>query len=216
MVCLTDYGAFVELEQGIEGLIHVSEMSWTKKVKHPSKVLNVGDEIEAGARYRPRGRAHLPRPQADRAQPLDRFEKYPLGSKINGKVRNITDFGAFVEIEEGIDGLVHISDLSWTQRIKHPSEVMKKGDEVEAVVLNIDPENQRISLGFKQLAPTSGRVLREHHVGDLVNGGSSASPTSGPSSTSATASRVWSTSPSWTRSGWRDPRSTSSPATPTR
>ena len=149
VVSLTDYGAFVELEQGVEGLIHVSEMSWTKRVKHPSKLLNVGDEVEAvvldidpKAKRISLGMKQIePNPWT-----LARGQVPASASVIQGKVRNITDFGIFVGIEEGIDGLVHISDLSWTQRIKHPGELFKKGDEVEAVVLNIDVENERFSL----------------------------------------------------------------------
>src|SRR5690606_20744027 len=137
---LTDYGAFVELEPGVEGLIHVSEMSWSKRVKHPSKVLNVGDTVEAmvlgvdpGAR-----RISLGLKQVESNPWHELSEKYPIGTTITGKVRNLTEFGAFVEVEEGTDGLIHISDMSWSKRLKHPSEVLKKGDEVQAQVLNID------------------------------------------------------------------------------
>ena len=151
VVSLTDYGAFVELEAGVEGLIHVSEMSWSKRVKHPSKLLNVGDTVDAmvlGVDATAR-RISLGLKQVETNPWHDLAEKYPIGSKIQGKVRNLTEFGAFVEVEEEIDGLIHISDMSWSKRIKHPSEVLKKGDVVEAMVLNIDAENQRLSLGLK-------------------------------------------------------------------
>jgi len=155
VVSLKDYGAFVELEQGIEGLIHVSEMSWTRRVKHPSKVVAVGDTVEAVVLDidAKNNRISLGMKQLEPNPYETLTEKYPLGTIVKGRVRNIADFGIFVEIEEGIDGLVHISDLSWTQRIKHPSELYQKGDEVEAVVLNIEMEGEKpkISLGIKQL-----------------------------------------------------------------
>lgn len=154
VVSLTDYGAFVELEEGVEGLIHVSEMSWTKRIKHPNKVLNVGDEVESVvlALDTANRRISLGLKQAE-PNPWDVIgEKFPIGTIIEGQVKNITDFGIFVGVDEGIDGLVHISDLSWTKRIKHPSEIYKKGDLVKAVVLNIDRENERFSLGVKHLA----------------------------------------------------------------
>jgi small subunit ribosomal protein S1 len=173
VVSLTDYGAFVELEQGVEGLIHVSEMSWSKKVKHPSKLLTVGQEVECQVLGldQEAHRISLGLKQVE-SNPWEQLaEKYPIGSKITGKVRNLTEFGAFVEVEEGIDGLIHISDLSWTKRVKHPSEVLKKGDSVEAVVLNIDAENQRLSLGLKQLATDVWDDYFSHHkVGDVVEG----------------------------------------------
>jgi small subunit ribosomal protein S1 len=173
VVSLTDYGAFVELEPGVEGLIHVSEMSWSKRVKHPSKILNVGDTVEAmvlgvdaGAR-----RISLGLKQVEANPWLELAEKYPVGSTITGKVRNLTEFGAFVEVEEGIDGLIHISDMSWSKRLKHPSEVLKKGDTVTAMVLNIDAENQRLSLGLKQLQTDVWDEFFAHHkVGDVVEG----------------------------------------------
>jgi small subunit ribosomal protein S1 len=173
VVSLTDYGAFVELEQGVEGLIHVSEMSWSKKVKHPSKILAVGQEVECQVLGidQEAHRISLGLKQVE-SNPWEQLvEKYPVGSKIKGKVRNLTEFGAFVEVEEGIDGLIHISDLSWTKRVKHPSEVLKKGDVVEAVVLNIDAENQRLSLGLKQLATDIWDEFFAHHkAGDIVEG----------------------------------------------
>jgi len=153
VVSLTDYGAFVELEKGIEGLIHISEMSWTQHVKHPSKLMNVGDKIEAVVlsvdKDNEKISLGIKQMEPDPWETMD--QKYPAGARVSGKVRNLTTFGAFIELEEGIDGLVHISDMSWTKRIQHPSEVMKKSDEVEVVVLRVDKDNRRISLGFKQL-----------------------------------------------------------------
>ena len=172
VVSLTDYGAFIELEPGVEGLIHVSEMSWSKRVKHPSKILNQGDAVEAmvlgvdpGAR-----RISLGLKQVESNPWHELIDKYPVGTTINGKVRNLTEFGAFVEVEEGIDGLIHISDMSWS-KIKHPSEVLKKGDSVEAQVLSIDAENQRLSLGLKQLQTGIWREFFERNrVSDVVEG----------------------------------------------
>jgi small subunit ribosomal protein S1 len=173
VVSLTDYGAFVELEPGVEGLIHVSEMSWSKRVKHPSKILNVSDTVEAmvlGVDPSAR-RISLGLKQIESNPWHELAEKYPVGSRIIGKVRNLTEFGAFVEVEEDIDGLIHISDMSWSKRIKHPSEVLKKGDKVEAIVLNIDAENQRLSLGLKQLATDVwDDFFQHHHMGDVVEG----------------------------------------------
>jgi small subunit ribosomal protein S1 len=154
VVSLADYGAFVEVEEGIEGLIHVSEMSWTRKVRHPSQIIKVGEMVEAMVlNIDPKSkRISLGLKQAE-ANPWDLIgQKYPVGTIIAGKIKNITDFGIFIGIDEGIDGLVHISDISWTRRIKHPSELYKKGQEVQAVVLNIDKQNERFSLGIKQLA----------------------------------------------------------------
>jgi small subunit ribosomal protein S1 len=173
VVSLTDYGAFVELEEGVEGLIHVSEMSWSKKVKHPSKILTVGQEVECQVLGidQEAHRISLGLKQVESNPWQELSERYPVGSKLKGKVRNLTEFGAFVEVEDGIDGLIHISDLSWTKRVKHPSEVLKKGDTVEAVVLNIDAENQRLSLGLKQLATDLWDEFFAHHkVGDIVEG----------------------------------------------
>ena len=173
VVSLTDYGAFVELEPGVEGLIHVSEMSWSKRIKHPSKVVNPGDAVETvvldadvAARRLSLGLKQI------EPNPWDAIaEKYPVGTHITGQVRNLTEFGAFIEVEEGIDGLVHISDLSWTKAVKHPSEVLKKGDSVEAVILKIDSENQRLSLGIKQLQPSHwDEFFNRAKVGDLVKG----------------------------------------------
>jgi small subunit ribosomal protein S1 len=154
VVSITDYGAFVELEKGVEGLIHVSEMSWTRHVRHPSRVLAIGDTIEAVVLKvdKENEKISLGLKQVEPDPWLTLDEKYPVGARLWGKVRNLTNFGAFVEIEEGIDGLVHISDMSWTRRISHASEVLKKGDKIEVVVLNIDKDNRRISLGLKQVS----------------------------------------------------------------
>jgi len=186
VVSITDYGAFVELEKGIEGLVHVSEMSWTRHVRHPSKVLAIGDTIEAVVLKvdKEHEKISLGLKQVEPDPWLTLDEKYPVGTKLAGKVRNLTNFGAFVEIEEGIDGLVHISDMSWTRRVSHASEILKKGDRVEVVVLNIDKDNRRISLGFKQVTedpwPTlvdrfpvnstvSGKVVRLLERGVIVD-----------------------------------------------
>ena len=173
VVSLTDYGAFVELEPGVEGLIHVSEMSWSKRVKHPSKLLNVGDMVESMVLgVDPNARRIALGLKQIESNPWQQLgDKYPVGSKITGTVRNLTEFGAFVEVEEGIDGLIHISDMSWSKRLKHPSDVIKKGEEVEAMVLNIDPENQRLSLGLKQLATDIwDDFFSTTKVGDVVEG----------------------------------------------
>jgi small subunit ribosomal protein S1 len=155
VVTLTDYGAFVELERGVEGLVHVSEMSWTQKVKHPSKVVAVGDVIEAQVlSVDPVGkRISLGIKQIEPNPWQTIGDRYPVGSEIEGKIKTVTDFGAFVGVEEGIDGLIHISDLSWTKHVKHPSEMLKKGQKARVVVLAIDPQKERISLGLKQLTP---------------------------------------------------------------
>jgi small subunit ribosomal protein S1 len=173
VVSLTDYGAFIEIEQGVEGLVHVSEMSWTKRVKHPSKMLEVGKEVEALVLdIDPKAkRIALGMKQIEQNPWTLLEDKYPIGSVIKGQVRNVTDFGIFVGVEEGVDGLVHVSDISWTQRIKHPGEIYKKGDEVEAVVLNIDVENERFSLGIKQLHPDPWETLSERvPVGSRIKG----------------------------------------------
>jgi small subunit ribosomal protein S1 len=153
VVSLTNYGAFVELEKGVEGLVHISEMSWTQHIKHPSKILTINDTVEAVVLNVDQAaeKISLGMKQIGEDPWLSLPQKYPAGTKLEGKVRNLTSFGAFVEIEEGIDGLVHISDMSWTKRIMHPSEVVKKGDKVEVVILNIDVENKRLSLGLKQV-----------------------------------------------------------------
>lgn len=173
VVSLTDYGAFIELKPGVEGLIHVSEMSWTKRVKHPSKIVNIGDEVEAIVLDidQENKRISLGMKQVEPNPWTLLEEKYPVGTVIRGQVRNITDFGIFIGIEEGIDGLVHISDLSWTQRVKHPSDMYQKNDEVEAVVLNIDVPNERFSLGIKQLHEDPwGRIPQVYPRGARVTG----------------------------------------------
>jgi small subunit ribosomal protein S1 len=173
VVSLTDYGAFVELEDGVEGLIHVSEMSWTKRIKHPNKLLTVGDEVETVvlALDIPNRRISLGLKQIE-PNPWEVIgEKFPVGTIIEGQVKNITDFGVFVGVDEGIDGLVHISDLSWTKRVKHPSELFKKGDTVKAVVLNIDRDNERFSLGLKQLTPDPWEAIPVKYApGTIVRG----------------------------------------------
>jgi small subunit ribosomal protein S1 len=153
VVSITNYGAFVELEKGVEGLVHISEMSWTRNVKHPSKLVSIGDEIEAVVLKvdRDEEKISLGMKQIEEDPWLALPEKYPVGTRVEGKVRNLTSFGAFVEIEPGIDGLIHISDMSWTKRVQHPSEVVRKGDDIGVMVLGVDPENKRISLGLKQL-----------------------------------------------------------------
>ena len=173
VVSMPDYGAFIELEDGIEGLVHISEMTWNKRIKHPSKLVEVGDIVEAkvlGVDVENQ-RISLGMRQLE-SNPWDLVEEnYPIGSIVSGKVRNITDFGIFVGVEEGIDGLVHISDLSWSQRIRHPSEVFKKGDEVEARVLNIDRDGERFSLGIKQLSDDPWlSVHSRYFLGQLVKG----------------------------------------------
>ncbi len=166
VVSLTDYGAFVELEEGIEGLIHVSEMSWTRKIRHPSKVVSVGETVESVVLdIKPENRRISLGVKQVIPNPWDLIsENYPVGTTIEGKVKNITDFGIFVGIDEGIDGLVHISDISWTKRIKHPSELYKKGDMIQAIVLAIEKENERFSLGIKQLQKDPWETVSERYV----------------------------------------------------
>ncbi|MCL6506008.1 MAG: 30S ribosomal protein S1 [Bryobacteraceae bacterium] len=173
VVSITDYGAFVELEPGVEGLIHVSEMTWSRRMKHPSKVVKVGDEVEAVVlAVQPRERRISLGLKQLEPDPWTTVEsRYSVGSVVEGRVRKLVDFGAFVEIEEGIDGLVHVSDLSWTKRVKHPSEVLKKGQMVQAVILHIDAAHRRLSLGVKQLQPDAWETFfRSHQVGDIVRG----------------------------------------------
>jgi small subunit ribosomal protein S1 len=173
VLSVTDYGAFVELEQGIEGLVHLSEMTWSKRLKHPSKLVKPGDEVETVVlSVNPSDR----RISLGMKQLLDNpwenlTERYPAGTVVEGRVRNLTDFGAFIEIEDGIDGLVHVSNLSWTKRVKHPSEIVKKGEKVKAVVLGVEPQNRRLSLGIKQLQPDVWEsFFATHRVGDIVHG----------------------------------------------
>ncbi len=173
VVSLVDYGAFVEIEEGVEGLIHVSEMSWTKKVVNPSKLLNVGDEVQAIVSELDMGnrRISLSLRQTERNPWEELADSFPVGSIIDGKVRNLTEFGAFVEITEDIDGLIHVSDMSWTKRVKHPSEVLKKGDQVKARITNIDVGNQRVSLSIKEFLPNEwDNFTNEFHVGDTLDG----------------------------------------------
>ena len=173
VLSVTDYGAFVELEQGIEGLVHVSEMTWSKRMKHPSKMVHPGDEVDTIIlSVNPNDRRISLGMKQLQENPWEHLEnKYPTGAIVEGRVRNLTDFGAFIEIEDGIDGLVHVSNLSWTKRIKHPSEVLKKGEKVKAVVLGVEPENRRLSLGIKQLQPDVwDTFFEQHRVGDIVHG----------------------------------------------
>jgi small subunit ribosomal protein S1 len=172
VVGVTDYGAFVQIESGVEGLVHVSEMSWSKHVKHPSKIVKVGDAVEVvvlEVRTEQRRislglKQTLPDPWEAAA------EKYPVGSIVNGRIRNLADFGAFVELEEGMEGLIHISDMSWTERIKHPSEKFKKGDKIEARVLKVDSNNRRLSLGIKQVNDIWANWFAANKIGDVVKG----------------------------------------------
>jgi small subunit ribosomal protein S1 len=173
VVNVTDYGAFVELEPGVEGLIHITEMTWSRRMKHPSKVVKPGDQVEAVVlEVHPRDRRISLGLKQLEPNPWTTIEsRYSVGSVVEGRVRNMTDFGAFVEIEEGIDGLVHVSDLSWTKRVKHPSEILKKGQLVQAVILNIDAKSHRLSLGIKQLQPDAWETyFQNHQVGDIVHG----------------------------------------------
>ena len=173
VVNLVPYGAFVELEEGVEGLVHVTEMSWTKRIAKPTDVLKVGDEIEAVVLgiQKEEQKISLGMRQLE-ANPWDMVRhNYPVGARVRGKVRNITTYGAFVELEEGIDGMVHVSDMSWTRKVNHPCEVLKKGDEIDAIVLDVDPGQQRISLGMKQLANDPwDDIDTRFRIGDVVNG----------------------------------------------
>ncbi|HKX29559.1 MAG TPA: 30S ribosomal protein S1, partial [Blastocatellia bacterium] len=173
VVSLTDYGAFIELEPGIEGLVHVTEMSWSKRVKHPSKILSASQEVEAQVLEVDQNnrRISLGIKQIEPNPWETLHERYGIGTRVKGRVRNLTDFGAFIEIEDGIDGLVHVSDISWTKRIKHPSEALKKNQEVEAVITAIDVENRRLSLSIKDLEPNAwDKFFDSHRLGDLVTG----------------------------------------------
>jgi small subunit ribosomal protein S1 len=170
---VADYGAFIELEPGVEGLVHVSEMSWSKRVKHPSKLVNPGDTVEVEVlSIDPKARRislGMKQVQSNPWQTLK--DRYQVGSRVTGRVRNLTDFGAFIEVEDGVDGLVHVSDISWAKRIKHPSEVLKKGQEIEAVITSIDTENRRLSLSIKDLEPNAWeRFITAHKPGDVVRG----------------------------------------------
>ncbi len=173
VISVTDYGAFVELEQGIEGLVHVSEMTWSKRMKHPSKLVSVGDHVDCVVlNVNPQERRISLGMRQLAPNPWDSLhDKFPVGTTVEGRVRNLTEFGAFIEIEDGIDGLVHVSNLSWTKRVKHPSEVLKKGDRVKAIVLAIEPDKRRLSLGVKQLQPDIWETFfGQHHVGHIIKG----------------------------------------------
>jgi small subunit ribosomal protein S1 len=173
IVSITDYGSFVELEEGVEGLVHVTEMTWSKRLKHPSKIVDVGQEVNVMVLdVDPRNRRISLGIKQTEPDPWETLpHRYGIGTRVEGKVRSLTDFGAFVEIEDGVDGLVHVSDISWTKRIKHPSEVLKKGQAVNAIITNIDSENRRLSLSIKDLEPNAwDRFFDTHRAGDLVKG----------------------------------------------
>jgi small subunit ribosomal protein S1 len=173
VVSLTNYGAFVELEAGIEGLVHVSEMSWTRRVRHPSKLVNVGEQVEVMVlevnKATKRISLGMKQVEPDPWATID--ERYKPGMRVQGQVRNLTDFGAFVELEPGVDGLLHISDMSWTRNIGHPSDLLKKGQQIETLILNVDRDAKRISLGVKQIQPDPWEVVAERYpVGSRVTG----------------------------------------------
>jgi small subunit ribosomal protein S1 len=173
VVSTTDYGVFVQLEEGVEGLVHISELTWSKKTKHPSKVVRVGEEVEVMVLDCDPGkrRISLGMKQVE-PNPWEKLEeKYPIGSRVKGRVKTVTDFGVFIGFDEGVDGLVHVSEMSWTKKIRNPSELYKKGQEIEAVVLNIDPKNERFSLGIKQLTPDPWKeITRRYRKGEVVTG----------------------------------------------
>ncbi len=173
VVNLVPYGAFVEIEQGVEGLVHVTELSWTKRISKPSEVLKIGQEVDAvvlGINKTEQKISLGIRQLEENPWQMVRHN-YPAGARVHGKVRNLTTYGAFVELEEGIDGMVHVSDMSWTRKVNHPSEVLKKGDEIDAIVLDVDPDQQRISLGMKQLAIDPWQEIETHfRIGDVVKG----------------------------------------------
>lgn len=170
---VTDYGAFIELEAGVEGLVHVSEMTWSKRMKHPGKLVAPGQEVDVqvlGIDQKSR-RISLGMKQAQPNPWNTLHDRYHIGSRVKGRVRNLTEFGAFIEVEDGVDGLVHVSDISWTKRVKHPSEALKKGQEIEAIITNIDTENRRLSLSIKDLEPNAwDRFVTTHRPGDVVRG----------------------------------------------
>jgi small subunit ribosomal protein S1 len=173
VVSLTNYGAFVELEPGVEGLVHVSEMSWTRRVRHPSKLVNVGDDVDVVVldvnKQAKRISLGMKQVEADPWETID--ERYRPGQRVTGKVRNLTDFGAFIELEPGVDGLLHISDMSWTRNVGHPSEILKKGQDLETQILNVDRENKRISLGLKQIQPDPWTTVAQRYpMGARVTG----------------------------------------------
>jgi len=173
VVSLTDYGAFVELEEGVEGMIHISEMSWTKKVKHPSKILNSGDEVDSVVLDVdiPNRRISLGLKQIEDNPWHSMQDQYPLGTKLSGTIKNIADFGVFVDVGGNIDGLVHLSDLSWVQNFSHPSEIFNKGDKIEVMVIHVDPENERFSLGLKQLLDDPWeKINKSYHIDEEYEG----------------------------------------------
>ena len=173
VVNLVPYGAFIEIEEGVEGLVHVTELSWTKRISKPSEVLRIGEEVEAVVLgiQKEEQKISLGIRQLDENPWEMARHNYPVGARVRGKVRNLTTYGAFVELEEGIDGMVHVSDMSWTRKVNHPSEVVKKGDEVDATVLEVDAESQRISLGMKQLGTDPWEEIETHFkIGDMVTG----------------------------------------------
>jgi small subunit ribosomal protein S1 len=172
-VNLAPYGAFVELEKGVEGLLHISELSWTKKYNHPNEVLAIGDRIEALVldTDRQNRKISLGLKQLEANPWLEAETRYPVGTKVRGKIRNLTDYGAFVELEDGVDGLVHVSDISWTKRVGHPKDIFKKGERIEAVVLSIDAANRRISLGIKQLVPDPWDEIAARYIQETVLSG---------------------------------------------
>jgi len=170
---VTDYGAFIELEPGVEGLVHVSEMTWSKRMKHPSKLVNPGESVDVEVLgVDPRARRISLGMKQTQPNPWETLhQRYHIGDRVRGRVRNLTDFGAFVEVEDGVDGLVHVSDISWNKRIKHPGEALKKGQEIEAVITNIDTENRRLSLSIKDMEPSAwDKFINEHKPGDIVAG----------------------------------------------
>src|SRR5207249_1429183 len=171
VVNLVNYGAFVRLEPGVEGLVHVSEMSWTRRINHPSEMVNVGDQVEVIVLEINKGKQEISLGMKQiEVNPWMRVaEKYPPNTVVTGKVRNLTNYGAFVEIEEGIDGLLHVSDLSWTKKVSHPSEILKKGEEISCVVLTVDQEKQRIALGLKQLVEDPWlRAVPERYIPGMI------------------------------------------------
>ena len=172
MTNLVDYGVFVELEPGVEGLVHISEMSWTRKLRHPSQMVHQGDELKWSSSRGQRKEAHLPRHEAGQAQSLGtRGRTLPEGTVIEGVIKNITEFGMFIGIEDGIDGLIHVSDISWTKKIRHPGELYKVGDVVQAKVLTVDQENEKFTLGMKQLTEDPwSTVPARYPVGNIITG----------------------------------------------
>lgn len=168
------YGAFIKLETGIEGLVHISEMSWTRRINHPSEIVAIGDTVEAIVLNinKDKEEISLSIKQVEKNPWTNIEEKYPPGTKIKGRVRNLTNYGAFIEIDDGIDGLLHISDMSWSKKVTHPSEIIKKGDKIEVAILSVDKEKKRVSLGIKQLTddPWKKEIPEKYSVGDVVKG----------------------------------------------